>query len=62
MWKYRRRPEAKIRLPVGGEKAEVWMGVRRMCIEVKRGLGAGAEGETWCRKIVEAGPEDSKSG
>ena len=46
MWKYRRRPEAKIRLPVDGEKAEVWMGVRRMCIEVKRGLGAGAEGET----------------
>jgi hypothetical protein len=33
-----------------------------MCREVRRGFGAGAEGEMWCRKRVEAGPEESRSG
>lgn len=62
MWKYLRRPAAKILLPVGGEKADVWIGVRRICRDVSRGLGAGACGEIWCRKSVDAGPDDRRSG
>lgn len=34
-----------MRFPEGAAKAEVWIGVRRMCREVKRGFGDGAEGE-----------------
>lgn len=49
-------------VPVGWEKAEVWIGVRRMWREVRRGLGAGAEGEMWCRKRVDAGPEERRTG
>lgn len=49
-------------LPVGGANAEVWMGVRRMWRDVKRGLGAGADGEMWWRKRVAAGPDDSSTG
>lgn len=45
MWKYRRRPEAKILFPVGGANADVWMGVRLMCNDVRSGFGDGAEGE-----------------
>jgi hypothetical protein len=33
-----------------------------MCKEVRSGFGAGAEGEMWCRKRVDAGPEESNSG
>ena len=49
-------------VPVGWEKADVCMGVRRMWRDVSRGLEAGAEGEMWWRKRVDAGPEERRTG
>lgn len=37
MWKYLRRPEKKILSPEGERKEEVWRGVWRTWMEVKRG-------------------------